>query len=96
MLALAVLLAIWIVLALLVPFMIASIRTSARHSSRELEALNDKIDRLLTSLYERGLLPAESAAATNDDVEQDDDIEPLQKPLPKPARFERRRKEPTL
>jgi len=50
---LAVLLAVWLGLLLLVPFMIESIRNSSRRSRTELELLNQKMDRLI-ELLERG------------------------------------------
>lgn len=102
-LVLALLLVVWLVLALLVPFMIESIRNSTRRSYAELEALNDKMDRLVAALEQRGVLPAEAPEATNDDVHEDQDqdedeieIEPLHEPPPKAVPFERRRKEPTI
>jgi hypothetical protein len=49
-LVLAVLLAVWLALLLLVPFMIESIRNSARKSRAELELLNKKMDRLIDIL----------------------------------------------
>jgi hypothetical protein len=50
---LAVLLAVWLALLLLVPFMIESIRNSARKSRAQLELLNQKMDRLI-EILERG------------------------------------------
>jgi hypothetical protein len=55
-LVLALLLVVWLVLALLVPFMIESIRGSSRKTHLELEALNEKVDRLLV-LLEQGSAP---------------------------------------
>jgi hypothetical protein len=52
-LVLAVLLAVWLALLLLVPFMIESIRNSARKTRAQLELLNKKMDRLI-DLLERG------------------------------------------
>jgi hypothetical protein len=52
-LVLAVLLAVWLALLLLVPFMIESIRNSSRKSRAELELLNQKMDRLI-DILERG------------------------------------------
>jgi len=54
---LAVLLAVWLGLLLLVPFMIESIRNSSRKSRTELELLNQKMDRLI-ELLERSEPPA--------------------------------------
>ena len=45
---------VWLVLWLLVPFMIESIRSSTPRTYLELEATNQKLDRLLASLNERG------------------------------------------
>jgi hypothetical protein len=50
---LAVLLAVWLALLLLVPFMIESIRNSSRKTRAQLELLNQKMDRLIETL-ERG------------------------------------------
>ncbi len=52
-LVLAVLLAVWLALLLLVPFMIESIRNSSRKSRAQLELLNHKVDRLI-EILERG------------------------------------------
>jgi predicted PurR-regulated permease PerM len=51
-LVLAVLVAVWLVLLLFVPFMIASIRNSTRRANMQLEQLNQRIDRLI-ALSER-------------------------------------------
>ena len=56
-LVLALLLVVWLVLALLVPFMIESIRSSTRRTSIELKELNEKVDRLLLVL-QKGAAPA--------------------------------------
>jgi hypothetical protein len=61
-LVLAVLLAVWLALLLLVPFMIESIRNSSRKSRAQLELLNQKMDRLI-ELLERGE-PGTRAAGT--------------------------------
>jgi hypothetical protein len=50
---LAVLLAVWLGLLLLVPFMIESIRNSSRKTRAQLELLNQKMDRLI-DILERG------------------------------------------
>jgi hypothetical protein len=47
---LALLLAVWLALLLLVPFMIESIRNSARKTRAQLELLNQKMDRLIDIL----------------------------------------------
>ena len=52
-LVLALLLLAWLVLLLLVPFMIESIRTSSRKSYFELVEVNKKLDRLVVMLAER-------------------------------------------
>jgi hypothetical protein len=83
MLVLALLLVVWLVLLLLVPFMIESIRGWTRKSYGELEQLNKKIDRLIVLLGER------ADAAT---------LRPLERPArePRAERTERARKEPTI
>jgi hypothetical protein len=50
---LGLLAAAWLVLWLLVPFMIESIRGSTRKARLELEAINQKLDLLTTLLAER-------------------------------------------
>jgi predicted PurR-regulated permease PerM len=50
LLVLAVLLAVWLVLLLLVPFMIESIRNSTRKANLQLEQLNQKVDKLIALL----------------------------------------------
>jgi hypothetical protein len=57
LLVLALLLVVWLVLLLLVPFMIESIRGSARKTYMELEQLNKKLDKLITLLSDRSELP---------------------------------------
>src|SRR4029079_3088774 len=54
---LVVLLAVWLGLLMLVPFMIESIRNSSPRSRTELELLNQKMDRLI-ELLERSEPPA--------------------------------------
>jgi hypothetical protein len=49
-LVLALLLAVWLALLLLVPFMIESIRNSSRKTRAQLELLNQKMDRLIDIL----------------------------------------------
>jgi hypothetical protein len=56
-LVLALLLLAWLVLLLLVPFMIESIRSSSRKSYFELVELNKKVDRLFVLLAERDSAP---------------------------------------
>jgi len=50
LLVLAVLLAVWLVLLLLVPFMIEGIRNSTRKANQQLELLNRKVDKLIELL----------------------------------------------
>lgn len=52
-LVLALLLVIWLVLFLLVPFMLESIRSWSRKSCQELEEMNKKLDRLAILLDDR-------------------------------------------
>jgi hypothetical protein len=58
LLVLALLLVVWLVLLLFVPFMIESIRGWTRKSYVELEQLNKKVDRLIVLLGERADGPA--------------------------------------
>lgn len=53
-LVLGMLLLLWLVLFLLVPFMIESIRGWSRRSCQELEAMNRKLDVLTALLADRG------------------------------------------
>jgi hypothetical protein len=48
--AVQIVLAVWLALLLLVPFMIESIRNSSRKSRAQLEVLNQKMDRLIEIL----------------------------------------------
>jgi hypothetical protein len=82
MLVLALLLVVWLVLLLLVPFMIESIRGWTRKSHSELEQLNKKVDRLIVLLEER----ADVDVPVLRQVER-----PAREPRP-----ERVRKEPTI
>jgi predicted PurR-regulated permease PerM len=50
LLVLAVLVAVWLVLLLLVPFMIESIRNSTRKANLQLEQLNQRVDTLIALL----------------------------------------------
>jgi predicted PurR-regulated permease PerM len=79
-LVLAVLLVVWLVLLLLVPFMIESIRSSTRKAHHQLELLNRKIDRLIELLESRDAQNAR-AGEPRDTV---------------PHVAERARKEPTI
>jgi hypothetical protein len=80
LLVLALLLVVWLVLLLFVPFMIESIRGWTRKSYVELEQLNKKVDRLIVLLGER----ADGGA-----------LRPIERPAREP-RAERARKEPTI
>ena len=81
LLVLALMLVVWLVLLLLVPFMIESIRGWTRKSYVELEQLNKKMDRLIVLLAEREAeLPA---------------LRSVELPT-REVRVERSRKEPTI
>jgi hypothetical protein len=81
LLVLALLLVVWLVLLLLVPFMIESIRGWTRKSYVELEQLNKKMDKLIVLLDERASLPPVHY--------------PLDRPARDPI-AERTRREPTI
>lgn len=81
LLALAVLLAVWLVLLLLVPFMIEGIRNSTRKANLQLELLNRKLDKLIEVL-DRGDAPPNVRTG-----------EPREA---RPHAVERARKEPTI
>jgi hypothetical protein len=76
MLVLALLLVVWLMLLLFVPFMIESIRGSTRKTYAELEQLNKKVDRLI-------LLLSESADGPLRRIER-----PAREPRPERARRE--------
>ena len=80
LLGLTVLLAVWLVLLLLVPFMIESIRGSTRKAHLQLELLNRKIDKLIA------LLDRHDAQTVRTGEPQD----------ARPQSAERARKEPTI
>jgi hypothetical protein len=80
-LVLALMLVVWLVLLLLVPFMIESIRGWTRKSYVELEQLNKKIDRLTVLLAER---EAEMPP-----------LRPVERPA-RDVHAERARREPTI
>ena len=98
-LVLGLLLVVWLVLALLVPFMIESIRSSNRRSAAELEEINDKMDRVVALLERQRTphaLPAEltkpvvtGRRAEEEEAEDVEDRDPA-------ASDVRRRKEPTI
>ncbi len=90
-LVLTLLLLIWLVLLLLVPFMIESIRGSARKSYLELEELNKKVDRLIVLLAER-----DRGTAMHIDTLRYDLDPRVEDAASREARVERVRKEPTL
>jgi hypothetical protein len=85
-LVLALMLLVWLVLLLLVPFMIESIRGWSRKTYLELEAMNKKLDRLIALLAER-----ETAARVVEVAEPGLEARPARE-----ARTDRRRKEPTI
>lgn len=87
-LVLALLLLVWLVLLLLVPFMIESIRGSARKTYLELQELNVKLDRLIVLLDERD----RDTAMKIDTLRYD--LGPRVEE--RPARPERVRREPTI
>jgi len=87
LLVLAVLLLIWLVLLLLVPFMIESIRGSARKTYFELQELNKKIDRLTDLLAQREREVATRVDALRADFEPQPDTR---------SRDTRVRREPTI
>jgi hypothetical protein len=84
LLVLALLLLVWLVLLLLVPFMIESIRGSTRKTYFELQELNKKLDRLIVLIDER-----EREVAMRIDGLRATDYDPR-------ARETRVRKEPTI
>jgi hypothetical protein len=101
-LVLGLLLIVWLVLALLVPFMIESIRSSNRRSLAELEEINDKLERVV-ALLERRAAPtvasteaAVPVAAPVPHIEDDEDELEAEEQLVSATHFERRRREPTL
>jgi len=86
LLVLTLLLVVWLVLLLLVPFMIESIRGWTRKSYLELSQINKKLDKLIVLIGDRsGDLPPVRT------------IEPREPPREvRPAHAERARKEPTI
>ena len=94
-LVLALLLLVWLVLLLLVPFMIESIRGSARKTYLELEALNEKLDRLITLLDARDRGAALQVQSPADSRPRGEEEPPVEE-RPRAERAERLRKEPTI
>ena len=84
LMVLALLLVVWLVLLLLVPFMIESIRGSTRRTYLELGELNKKLDTLIALLSERG------------DRSELPPVRMIEPRDPRAARPERARKEPTI
>ena len=95
-LVLALLLLVWLVLLLLVPFMIESIRGSARKTYLELEALNEKLDRLITLLDARDRGAAQQIHSPPAEPRPNGEDEPRVEERPRAERVERLRKEPTI
>ena len=83
-LVLGLLLVVWLVLLLLVPFMLESIRSWTRKTYGELEEMNKKLDRLTALLVERSERHVPFA-----------DVRPEARPSREP-RADRTRKEPTI
>jgi hypothetical protein len=94
-LVLALLLLVWLVLLLLVPFMIESIRGSARKTYLELQALNEKLDRLITLLDARDRGATLQVQSPPADSRPRGEEEPPVDERPR-ERAERLRKEPTI
>ena len=95
MLVLALLLVVWLVLLLLVPFMIESIRGWTRKSHGQLEQLNAKVDRLVTLLEQR---PVERPVERVVERVVEHDLYPIEaeRPGAREPRTERARREPTI
>lgn len=99
-LVLGLLLLIWLVLLLLVPFMIESIRGWTRRNCKELEEMNRKLDVLTTLLADRGGLRRDGMRA---EPRIDIGDEPVDERYAEPGeerasrhRSDRIRKEPTI
>ena len=92
-LVLGMLLLVWLVLLLLVPFMIESIRGWSRRSCQELEEMNRKLDALTTLLADRADVRRDGARA-EPRIDPRADTEPDERALR--HRPERVRKEPTI
>jgi hypothetical protein len=99
-LVLSLLLLLWLVLLLLVPFMIESIRGWSRRSFHELEEINRKLDLLTTLLGERHVPPPRDIARPAEpraEIRAEPRVEPVADARsPREARPDRARKEPTL
>jgi hypothetical protein len=101
MVVLALMLLVWLVLLLLVPFMIESIRGWTRKSYIELQEMNERLDKL------HGLLADHAAASRADALRSfEPTLEPIRgeirpeprqpPPAPRDPRPPRVRKEPTI
>lgn len=88
-LVLGMLLLVWLVLLLLVPFMIESIRGWSRRSYHELEEINRKLDTLTSLLADRG-----DGVRTEPRIEPHAATEPGERA--RRHRPDRVRKEPTI
>src|SRR5690606_8665465 len=89
-LVLGMLLLMWLVLLLLVPFMVESIRGWSRRSARELEEINRKLDVLTTLLSDREDLRRDGSRA---EPRIEPDLAPKERASRRPDRV---RKEPTI
>ena len=87
-LALGLLLVVWLVLFLLVPFMLESIRSWSRKTYHELEEMNRKLDRLTALLDDR---TAEPPVLLDTRIDPRGDVRSAREP-----RADRARKEPTI
>ena len=91
-LVLGLLLVVWLVLFLLVPFMLESIRSWSRKTCHELEEVNKKLDRLTALLDQNRAEPPVLI-----DPRIDPRTEPRGQPRPpRDTRPDRARKEPTI
>ncbi len=91
LLGLAVLLVVWLVLLLLVPFMIESIRNSTRKSRLELQETNKKLDRLIALLEERNVTLRAEELGMLEPFDSRSEPRP-----PRDGRPDRTRREPTI
>jgi hypothetical protein len=90
-LVLGLLLVVWLVLFLLVPFMLESIRSWSRKTCQEVEQLNAKLDRLTAIIADRRAEPP--VLFDTDEARPERKAKPRG---PREPRSERTRKEPTI